>query len=75
MQTYVVKSCLECPFRNETSCPFNPDFDPDLISDEDISLSCPLNEGIVFIAANSVDCVDLPDDEDDEKFENQENLQ
>ena len=71
MQTYVVKSCMECPFRTATSCPFNPDFDPDLMSDEDISLSCPLNEGIVFIAATSVDNADLPDDDD----ENQENLQ
>jgi hypothetical protein len=74
MQTYAIKSCLECPFRTDTSCCFNPEFDPELISDEDISLSCPLNEGILFIAANSVDDADLPDDDDD-KSENQENLQ
>ena len=33
-----------------------------------------LNDGILFIAANSVDDADLPDDDDD-KSENQENLQ
>lgn len=68
MKTFKIKSCRECPFRQDLDCAFFPNkLDESML--DDLNMSCDIADGVCFIG----DVEGYDDEADEQELKQREN--